>query len=84
MRLLSIQVNVHEAKTQLSRLLARVEEGEEVVIARDGKPVARLVAEARFGAPRLGLDAGLFDIPEDFDELPEGFLEAFEATDLDN
>ena len=38
----SIQVNVHEAKTQLSKLLAKVEQGEEVVIARDGKPIAKL------------------------------------------
>jgi prevent-host-death family protein len=37
------QVNVHEAKTQLSKLLARVEQGEEIVIARDGEPVAMLV-----------------------------------------
>jgi len=40
-------VNVHEAKTQLSRLLERVEAGEEVIIARAGKPVARLVALAQ-------------------------------------
>ena len=40
-------VNVHEAKTHLSRLLAQVEAGEEVTIARNGKPVARLVACAR-------------------------------------
>ena len=39
-----VTVNVHEAKTQLSRLLARVEAGEEVTIARNGAPVARLVA----------------------------------------
>lgn len=41
---MATQVNVQEAKTRLSQLLARVESGEEVVIARDGKPVARLVA----------------------------------------
>lgn len=40
------QVNVHQAKTQLSQLLADVENGEEIVIARSGKPIARLVAEA--------------------------------------
>ena len=38
-----VTVNVHEAKTNLSRLLAQVEAGEDVVIARNGKPVARLV-----------------------------------------
>lgn len=42
-----MQVNVHEAKTQLSRLLERAEAGEEVVIARNGRPVARLVAIER-------------------------------------
>lgn len=41
-------VNVHQAKTQLSRLLARVEQGEEIVIARDGRPVAKLT---RLGPP---------------------------------
>ncbi|MDE0651389.1 MAG: type II toxin-antitoxin system prevent-host-death family antitoxin, partial [Gammaproteobacteria bacterium] len=45
-------VNVHQAKTQLSRLLAQVEAGEEVVVARRGKPVARLVAFERRGERR--------------------------------
>lgn len=51
-------INIHEAKTQLSRLIAEVEAGEDVVLARNGKPVARLVriggapAERRFGAMR--------------------------------
>ena len=49
-----VQVNIHEAKTQLSRLLAQVEAGEEVVIARNGVPVARLVADAAEG-PQAGL-----------------------------
>ena len=45
-------VNVHAAKTHLSRLLERVEAGEDIVIARDGRPVARLVAFERRSAPR--------------------------------
>jgi prevent-host-death family protein len=45
-------VNVHEAKTQLSRLLQRVEAGEEVIIARGGKPVARLVPLATTAPPQ--------------------------------
>jgi prevent-host-death family protein len=67
-----VQVNVHEAKTQLSRLLARVEAGEEVVIARAGTPIARLVP-AQHGKKRvLGRLAGEFTVPDDFDaELPE-------------
>ena len=61
-------VNIHQAKTHLSRLLVRVAQGEEVVIARAGTPVARLT---RFtGAkPRriLGRDRGLFEVPDNFD-----------------
>jgi prevent-host-death family protein len=62
-------VNVHEAKTHLSRLLADVEAGEEVVIARAGRPVARLSAVADVPRPprRLGPLAGQFTKPEDFD-----------------
>lgn len=74
------QVNVHEAKTNLSRLLNRVVEGEEIVIAKAGKPVARLVPIERRPRPRiLGQDEGLFEVPEDFDApLPEDVLASFE------
>ena len=74
-------VNVHEAKTQFSKLLAKVERGGEVVIARAGKPVAKLVAiEAPTTAPTLGADAGAFVVPEDFDApLPADVLDAFEG-----
>lgn len=66
-------VNVHEAKTRLSRLLAQVEAGEDVVIARRGQPVARLVSckpksERRFGAMRgrVALTDAFFEaLPED-------------------
>ncbi len=73
-------VNVHEAKTHLSRLLARVERGEEVVISRSGKPVARLVPVAAPPGPRvLGGDKGKVVIAEDFDApLPGHLLAAFE------
>jgi prevent-host-death family protein len=61
-------VNVHEAKTHLSRLLERVERGEEVIIARAGTPVARLLPFAPRGAAReLGMDEGRIEIPDDFD-----------------
>jgi prevent-host-death family protein len=66
-------VSVHEAKTHLSRLLQRVEAGEEVVIARGGVPVARLVpiSDDR-PRPRLGTWAGAIHGSEDFDEpLPD-------------
>ncbi len=73
-------VNVHQAKTQLSRLLAQVERGEEVIIARNGEPVARLVsyqppAKREFGALR-----GQIRIDDRFFEpLPEEELAAWEA-----
>jgi prevent-host-death family protein len=78
-----IEVNVHEAKTQLSRLLAKVAEGEEVVIARAGKPVARLVPYKEPLKERVpGLDAGTFEIPEDFDApLPWDIQRYFEGED---
>ena len=50
-----MQVNVHEAKTQLSRLLERVEDGERVIIARHGQPVAELVPVRRKGSFPLGI-----------------------------
>lgn len=73
-------VNVHEAKTQLSRLLERVLQGEEVVIARHGKPVARLVAFSEGAARRTpGSAKGRVELSPDFDEpLPEEVLESFE------
>ena len=73
-----IQVNIHHAKTQLSRLVDRAAEGEEIVIARHGKPVARLVALAPRREPReLGLCAGQIRIAPDFEELPEDIAAAF-------
>lgn len=66
-------VNVHDAKTNLSRLLERVSLGEEIVIARAGKPVARLVPERPARAPRQpGGAEGLVKIHGNFDDpLPE-------------
>ena len=64
------KVNVHEAKTHLSRLLERVERGEEVVIARAGKPVAKLVPiePVRRHRGMLGKYKGQIWMSEDFDE----------------
>jgi prevent-host-death family protein len=66
-------VNVHEAKTHLSRLLARVEAGERITIARAGKPIAILApAEERPPDRVPGIDKGLVVIHDDFDDpLPE-------------
>lgn len=65
------QVNVHEAKTHLSRLLEEVEAGERVVIARAGQPVAVLAPyRSEVRKRRLGQFAGQATIHDDFDELP--------------
>ena len=75
------QVNIHQAKTALSKLVKPAEAGEEVVIARAGKPAAKLVplTEVR-GRRRLGLLDGRFKIPDDFNApLPESVLRAFEG-----
>ena len=73
----SMVVNVHEAKTHLSRLLQRVKGGEEIVIARAGVPVARIVPVELAGAKRkLGIDKGLVWIADDFD-APSQEIEAF-------
>ena len=71
------QVNIHEAKTHLSRLIA---EGEEIVIARYGKPVARLVPIISPVSERVpGSSRGKFQFPPEFFEpLPDEILNAFE------
>ena len=74
-----MEVNIHQAKTHLSRLLKRVTAGEEITIARAGVPVARLVAiapEANKVRP-LGFARGHVWIADDFDELPGDLLKAF-------
>ncbi len=79
-----LQVNVHEAKTSLSQLLARVEKGEEIIIARDGKPVAKLTAaRALVGnrVPGTG-KAAILHIADDFDEMPLDIIEDFEKSGL--
>lgn len=71
-------VGVHEAKTHLSRLLARVAAGEQVEITNRGRTVALLVPPRQAGRT-FGLDEGRLDVPEDFDApLPEDLLAAFE------
>jgi len=72
-------VNVHEAKTQLSRLLQRVAAGEEITIANRGTPVARLVPAERPKPRRiLGIERGRFVVPDDFDApLPPEVLAGF-------
>jgi prevent-host-death family protein len=72
-------VGVHEAKTNLSRLLERVSAGEEIVITRRGEQVARLVPVGPTGVRRLGTDRDRYAVPDDFDApLPEELLRTFE------
>ena len=71
-----MEVNVHEAKTHFSQLLQRVEAGEEVTIARAGKPVAKLIAAGPSGGKRpMGMDRGKIWISDDFD-APDPEIEA--------
>jgi prevent-host-death family protein len=73
-------VNIHRAKTELSRLVERAEAGEEIVIARACRPVAKLVPLTKARTRRLGLLDGRFKIPDDFDApLPESIVRAFEG-----
>ena len=77
---MSETVNVHEAKTHLSKLLDRVEAGEEIILARAGKPCARLVPlDSGVGNRRLGRLRGLVVPPEFFEPLPEDELAAWEG-----
>ncbi|MDX1997671.1 MAG: type II toxin-antitoxin system Phd/YefM family antitoxin [Thermoanaerobaculia bacterium] len=72
---------VHQAKTHLSKLLQRVEAGEEIVIARGSRPIARLVPYTEARPRQFGQDRGRFTVPEDFDApLPEDVLRSFEGS----
>jgi prevent-host-death family protein len=76
-----MNVSVYDAKTNLSRLLDRAAGGEEVVITRNGRPVAKLVAATPLRKPReLGLLKGRIRLGKDFDApLPDDVLDAFEG-----
>jgi prevent-host-death family protein len=75
------QIGMHEAKTKLSQLVERAEAGEEIVIARNGKPVARLVPVERANsfASIRGIWRGQVQMADDFDELPDDIADAFGA-----
>lgn len=74
-------INIHEAKTHLSRLLEQVAGGEEIIIAKAGKPIARLVPlDVPPKKRQLGLLKGKLDVPDDFDApLTEDELALFEG-----
>ncbi len=72
-------VGVHQAKTHLSRLLADVAAGDEVIITRRGHAVARLVPASPPVVRRFGSDRGLFVVPDDFDApLADELVDSFE------
>jgi len=76
-------VNVHEAKTHFSKLLAKVSAGEEIIIAKAGKPVARLgPIEPKATKQRVpGIDRGKIWMSEDFDVMSERELEEWYRVD---
>lgn len=72
-----VTVNIHEAKTQLSRLVDRAARGESFVIAKAGKPLVKVSAlEAPAKPIRLGFLAGEIAVPDDFDRMAESEIEA--------
>ena len=75
------QFNVHQAKTQLSRLVDAAAAGEEILIAKNGRPMARLVPlESAVRPTFIGSMQGEFTVPEDFDApLPDEVIAAFEG-----
>lgn len=78
-----MKINIHAAKTQLSRLLERAAQGEEIVIAKAGKPVARLIAIRERKPPRRKFfqDRGKFKVPEDFNAPDPAVTALFEGED---
>ena len=77
-----MEVNIHQAKTHLPRLLQRVAGGEEVTIVRAGVPVARLVPTGRSrGKRKLGIDQGKISIADDFDAPSPEIRALFEGED---
>jgi antitoxin (DNA-binding transcriptional repressor) of toxin-antitoxin stability system len=72
-------INMHDAKTQLSRLAERVEKGETIVVARAGKPCMDLVPhQARGTSRKPGRLKGRIHIAPDFDQTPDELIDAFE------
>ena len=73
-------VNIHQAKTHLSRLVEQAAAGEEVIIGKAGRPMARLIAYTPERTPREpGALRGRIHIAEDFDMTPEWLVDAFEG-----
>ncbi len=71
------KVNIHEAKSQLSKLIEKAMNGEDVVIAKAGKPKVRLVPIENEIKDWFGMDEGKIWMSDDFDELPDDIMAAF-------
>ena len=69
-------VNMHEAKTHLSRLVEGVEKGEPFIIARAGKPVVKVTLVEQPAPRRLGFMQGQFEVPDDFDDMMADEIQA--------
>ena len=82
--MIMIRLNIHEAKTHLSRYIERVLQGEVILLCRRNVPIAeiRALPSARDEPRPMGLARGRFSVPADFNEpLPPGVLESFEGVD---
>lgn len=79
---MSLTYNLSEAKAKFSEVVNRVEDGDEIIVTRMGKPVARIVAyQAEASKQRLGLLEGRLHMADDFDEWPEDIAESLGITD---
>jgi len=75
-------VNLYQAKSQLSRLVERAAAGEDIIIAKAGRPLVRLVAYVENRQPRTpGARKGEVWLADDFDETPSSLLDAFEGRE---
>lgn len=77
------KVNMHEAKSRLSKLVEMAKNGEDVVIAKNGTPEARIIPYVEDEGDWFGMDAGKGWIADDFDELDPELLAAFYGEDDD-
>lgn len=80
-----LTINIHEAKTHLSRFIEKAAAGEEIIIAKAGTPIAKLVPlQDAPSARSLGIFQGKLNVPEDFDaSLPEEALLQFQNADIE-
>ena len=82
--ILMIRLNIHEAKTHLSRYLARLKKGETIILCKRNQPVAEIrgIFSPPFGKRPIGLAKGQFSVPKEFFEpLPEELVRAFQGTE---